>query len=312
MKNFRIKERFSILRAFLYSGVSLNRRLDLVDAKLRLLLDETVDIHHVRTATGTLRLRQEICTQILRIVGNIAKKNQIPHWLMYGTLLGTVRHGGFIPWDDDLDVGVFQHDYEKLADHLRKELPDCLKLWYWKTSNEKMDGNIHVLEPISGTYIDVFSFKSVPGCLNRDGKKTDWRKHFETSFASFAADAWKTGFNSSIEERIEAWWRDNSTGDGDTAGIAQSMTCLFVSSMPYACIPQDDVFPLSTRVFEGCECPVPARPEVVLGYLYGDINRFPNDAGKPFHAQGFHPGMATQLRSIIDMLTIAANEMQHH
>ena len=43
MHILRIRERLKILREFLYSGVSLNRRLDLVDAKLRLLLDETVN-----------------------------------------------------------------------------------------------------------------------------------------------------------------------------------------------------------------------------------------------------------------------------
>ena len=246
--------------------------------------------------------------QIFRIVNAIATNNGIPHWLMYGSLLGAVRHSGFIPWDDDLDIGVIHDDYEKIANCLSRELPSNLKLWYWKNCNEKMDGNIHVLEPLSGTYVDIFSFVPVKGGVNKNGKTTEWKKRFDSEFLCLSSKVSQDGYNSKIDKAVKTWWNENREGEGDSDGLSESMTCLMVR--PHGCIPMEDVFPLTTLVFEGCECPVLANPENFLRLRYGDINRFPNDAGKPFHGLAFHPSQAKALRSIIDALTIAATEMQ--
>jgi len=47
-------------------------------------------------------------------VRNILDENEIPHWVYFGTLLGTIRHGGFIPWDDDLDIKIYFKDMNRL------------------------------------------------------------------------------------------------------------------------------------------------------------------------------------------------------
>ncbi|WP_027206641.1 LicD family protein [Butyrivibrio fibrisolvens] len=53
----------------------------------------------------------------------IADKHNIKIWVDYGTLLGAVRHHGFIPWDDDIDTSVMRSDYEPLINYLKEELP---------------------------------------------------------------------------------------------------------------------------------------------------------------------------------------------
>ena len=83
-----------------------------VDGKLLLLLDNKLDIRSIPPAKGCLRLRQEVALLILRIVDVIATNNRIPYWLIYGTLLGAIRLGGFVPWDDDLDIALLEDDYE--------------------------------------------------------------------------------------------------------------------------------------------------------------------------------------------------------
>ena len=70
-----------------------------------------------------LRKAQLRMLEILVEVDKICKKHNISYWLDYGTLLGAVRHGGFIPWDDDLDISMMKEDYDRFLSIAPKELP---------------------------------------------------------------------------------------------------------------------------------------------------------------------------------------------
>ena len=52
----------------------------------------------------------------MNFVSNVCRKYDLEYWLEAGTHLGAVRHGGFIPWDDDIDVGMMRKDYEKFLE----------------------------------------------------------------------------------------------------------------------------------------------------------------------------------------------------
>lgn len=59
----------------------------------------------------------------------ICKKNNLKYYLAYGTVLGAVRHKGFIPWDDDIDIIVDIDNYKRFCDIIRHEIPDDYVLY---------------------------------------------------------------------------------------------------------------------------------------------------------------------------------------
>ena len=70
----------------------------------------------------TLRNLQLTELELLEEVDRICKKCNIHSNIIAGTLLGAVRHGGFIPWDDDADVALLRSEYEKFRKACETEL----------------------------------------------------------------------------------------------------------------------------------------------------------------------------------------------
>ncbi|MDE6479935.1 MAG: LicD family protein [Muribaculaceae bacterium] len=71
-----------------------------------------------------LRKMQLRMLEMLKYIDKICRENDIKYWLSSGTCLGAIRHGGFIPWDDDVDIEMCKKDYKKLIDILKKQNND--------------------------------------------------------------------------------------------------------------------------------------------------------------------------------------------
>lgn len=85
------------------------------------ILDYCIDITNIPKAKGVLRDLQIADTLAINIFDKFCEKHKLTYWLDYGTLLGAIRHKGFIPWDDDIDIGMPRIDYEKFRNTLYKE-----------------------------------------------------------------------------------------------------------------------------------------------------------------------------------------------
>ena len=77
---------------------------------------------------ATLREAQILMKTILRDIDNICRENDISYWIESGTMVGAKRHNGFIPWDDDIDIGMMRKDYERFLELAPSYLPDDLFL----------------------------------------------------------------------------------------------------------------------------------------------------------------------------------------
>ena len=88
---------------------------------------------------------------LAKAVTHILEKHDIPYSLAYGTLLGAVRHQGFIPWDCDFDLWLFDDSYEDAKQYLREELPSDMFL-----EDEKSEPNyFHAWAHVKDLYSEV-------------------------------------------------------------------------------------------------------------------------------------------------------------
>ena len=62
--------------------------------------------------------------EVLKVIDDICRKHNLKWFANYGTLLGAVRHNGYIPWDDDLDITMLRDDYDRFFELAEKELPE--------------------------------------------------------------------------------------------------------------------------------------------------------------------------------------------
>lgn len=85
---------------------------------------EQEDLSKYNPEGSTLRKAQLRMLDTLVEIDKVCRRHNIPYWIEYGTLLGAVRHKGFIPWDDDVDISILQEDYSRFRDALVNELPD--------------------------------------------------------------------------------------------------------------------------------------------------------------------------------------------
>lgn len=121
-----------------------------------------------------LRDYQLHCVKLLDAFDSVCRKHGLHYYMIAGTLLGAVRHHGFIPWDDDIDVALLRDDYDRLIEHAAEWLPEQFNIVthennpaYPKYFAKMEDCSTTLIENralgyVGGVYIDIFPLDAVP------------------------------------------------------------------------------------------------------------------------------------------------------
>lgn len=124
-------------------------------------------------ATYSTQQLQQRTLPILLAIDRVCREHKINYFISDGTMLGAVRHGGFIPWDDDLDIAMPRPDYERFIQHGTEWLPAPYELVCVEhdehcacTFMKIIDGSTTLIErwsynQLGGIYIDVFPIDGV-------------------------------------------------------------------------------------------------------------------------------------------------------
>lgn len=233
-----------------------------------------------------LRCHQLRMLEILKYIDVVCKKHNIKYWLCSGTLLGAVRHGGFIPWDDDMDIEMLREDFEKFAKVMQDEPNANYVLQTHKTdpnyfapygklrdlhSHMKEDNSNDLYYKYTGCYIDIFIIDpSSSEFLCRVGSLIWYMLLSRPNSVGKIRSIWYPIAYLLVYHMLFPCLRFMS-GLGAKKQYRLALGSCFLKPRSY-----DDIFPLRTLLFEGIEFPVPRDYDSYLRKIYGDYIHLPN------------------------------------
>ena len=249
------------------------------------------DLSKYNPEGSTLRKAQLRMLDILIEVDKICRKNNIPYFLESGTLLGAVRHSGFIPWDDDIDISVMLSDYPRLRKVLQEQLPSTMVFQDTTTdSNYPMliakirDTKSYFEEDYTqklthkGLYIDIFPLEKIPcwkwkqfldylyghsvrALHNYTDRKDKIRSAFLYPFAKILVLLTRL-INKLIQTDLISYQYGRKT---------------------YVQYRLTDIFPLKEMSFEGHSFWAHNNPDALLRICYGDYMQIPPKEKRQVH-----------------------------
>lgn len=268
---------------------------------LRTIIEKSIDITKIPKATGNLRKVQLIETKFLGIIDIILKKYNMVYWIDFGTLIGAIRHKGFIPWDDDIDLCIMKDDYLKLPELFAKELQNK----GFRISYCDFGGSNIIRFFYDKFFIDFFPMEYLnKKCLTKI-EKTNYIKNWFLLRDKFLKKyPVKDLISSKKVNLIEMWkyadilkqqiFKESYKENPETKQFIRSFESMAASTKECAVYDNEYVFPLQNIQFEDLSLPAPIDP---LQHLYqtgeygeyGAVMTFPTISDSGFyHTQSMY------------------------
>ncbi|MBP5592249.1 LicD family protein [bacterium] len=222
---------------------------------------------------------QRDAVKALEIFSDICQKHNIDYYLLAGSCLGGVRHKGMIPWDDDIDVGVPNEQYDKLNKVISEELPEP---YVWRNDSDNYPRFYGKIVKDHIACVDIFRLVKFPdNCVKRTIIWLLRKLLFRAVNIKFAQSNciftkhYITNPISTIVGKLLSYHRMNSIMRKTEAFSEKHageyrINLYSVYSMKKEILPQKWLDTKSTITFEGREYPTVADPHAYLTHLYGD------------------------------------------
>lgn len=227
---------------------------------------------------ASLKLHQEKCREALAFVQDLSQRCGLRYYLIAGSVLGAVRHQGFIPWDDDVDLGIRVEDLARFEEAIRKNLPEGFTLEQCAPNHPYprmfskicFDGRCCLdLWPLVPTYPDGRKAKFT-WFFGKIITKVHYCKiGYPVPKHGKAAKIISLFLPDSVVMKLARWNERKNTG-------APSYINLYsVYSRHKETIPRQWLDTPATAVFEGIQVPVVGCTHDYLTHLYGDYMTLP-------------------------------------
>ena len=197
----------------------------------------------------TVRDVQLVLLEMLKNIDALCKKHNIRYWLTGGSALGAVRHKGFIPWDDDADIGMLREDYEKFQ-RVVHELGDAYITQCLETHSEYnvLVPPMKVLDHVSENKAKDFIWRV------RNGILMVLIAFFENLHCNPLL----------LKRRFVRNAKKYGEINKNSALIGYDLTWTFNSFFHPVVYSMESVFPIQYMEFEDAMLPVPKRPKDML------------------------------------------------
>jgi lipopolysaccharide cholinephosphotransferase len=287
------------------------------EAMMRRIEKEYPEDYKISDPNPDIRGVQMKSLELLKFFQDFCKKKDLTFFIVAGTLLGAVRHEGFIPWDDDIDVAMPRQDYDRfmatIGDELKNtpyRLRDISTMPTWVGMYSSLvDSRTTIIaydrrfdrKAIQGAFMDIFPVDNAPdGQVLREQQLSELNKWFDRMVFKRYGFKNRRSLRTSRWDRLMArvlpgkmiWnkYREECTKYNGT--VTKDIVFNGFPDFAKYVYDKDWFYPLRPYLFESVEFPGPQDFEAYLKYFYGNYMKMPPEENRRAHGYFFdadHP-----------------------